>query len=147
MDELGKVLPSLFRKQLRRPEPYFLEVLLPLWPRIVGKSMAQHSHPALFEGGVLTLTTDCATWSKQLRFMAEEIRAEINGYLGQVMVKKLKVTTATQPGLFSSPWAARAGAPHAPPAKQPVNTDGIADPEIAATLASSYAKYFSRSRS
>ena len=65
--------------------------------------MAQHSQPAFFASGVLTLTTDCATWGTQLRHMTEEIRAKINGFLGQPIVKKLRIKTVTQPGLFSLP--------------------------------------------
>ena len=103
MDEIGKLLPVLFRKQIRRAEPHLLDILLPLWPRIAGKTMAQHSQPALFASGVLTLHTDCATWGTQLRHMTEEIRAEINGFLGQPIVKKLRIKTVTQPGLFSPP--------------------------------------------
>jgi len=147
VDEIGKIIPSLFRKQIRRAEPHLLEILLPLWPRIAGKSMAQHSHPALFASGVLTLATDCATWSTQLRHMTEEIRAEINGFLGQPVVRKLRIKTVTQPGLFSPPRPSRGTAPFAPPLVQQVmNTTSIADPEIASTLATSYTKYFNRPR-
>ena len=103
MDEIGKILPSLFRKQICRAEPHLLEILLPLWPRIAGKTMAQHSQPALFASGVLTLTTDCATWGTQLRHMTEEIRAEINGFLGQPIVKKLRIKTMIQPEPVFSP--------------------------------------------
>ena len=67
VDEIGKILPSLFSKQIRREEPYLLEILGPLWPRIVGKSIAQHSQPTLFASGVLSLAADSATWAKQLR--------------------------------------------------------------------------------
>jgi hypothetical protein len=147
VDEIGKILPSLFRKQICRAEPHLLEILLPLWPRIAGKTMAQHSQPALFASGVLTLATDCATWGTQLRHMTEDIRAEINGFLGQPIVKKLRIKTVTQSDLFSPPRLSRGTAsPAPPPVKQAMDTDSIADPEIASTLASSYAKYFNRPR-
>ena len=48
MDEIGKVLPALFKKQIGRSEPHLLEILTPLWPRIVGRIMAEHSQPAAF---------------------------------------------------------------------------------------------------
>ena len=35
--------------------------------------------------------------------MTEDIRAKINGFLGQPIVKKLRVKTMTQSSLFSSP--------------------------------------------
>ncbi len=132
---------------MRRAEPHVLEILLPLWPRIAGKSMAQHSHPAFFASGVLTLATDCATWGTQLRLMTEEIRSEINGFLGQPIVKKLRIKTANQRELFSRPGVSRASAPPMlAPLRQALGTDSIADPEVATALASSYAKYFNRPR-
>ncbi len=147
VDEIGKILPSLFRKQIRREEPRLLEILLPLWPRIVGKSIAQHSQPTLFVSGMLTLATDCATWAKQLVFMTEEIRAKINGFLGQPVVKKLRIKTMTQASLFSSPRASRGTAAPAPPVvERAMDTSSIVDPAIASALASSYAKYFNRPR-
>ena len=148
MDEIGKLLPALFKKQIRRAEPHLLDILGPLWPRIVGKGMALHSRPVLFDLGRLTLHADGASWGNQLRFMSEEIRAKVNGFLGDAMVKKLRIKTVTQPHLFAGPWRAKEAIP---PTLQPgdirMNTDSITDPEIAATLASSYTKYFKRTRS
>jgi hypothetical protein len=145
VDEIGKILPTLFRKQLCRAEPHLLDILFPLWPRIAGKTMAQHSQPAVFASGVLTLAADGATWSTQLRLMAEQIRAEINRYLGQPIVKKLRIKTVTQANLFSPSRPSRGTAIPAPPLGEPgMKTDSLADPEIASTLASSYAKYFAR---
>lgn len=145
MDEVGKILPALFKKQMRRDEPHLLEILAPLWPRVAGKAIAQHSQPAFFASGVLTLTTDCATWGAQLRHMTEEIRAGINSYLGQPVVKKLRVKRVGQPGQLS---LARRPGGTASPRKMPLtaalDTTAIADPEVESALASSYAKYFTR---
>lgn len=147
MDEIGKILPSLFRKQIRRQEPHLLEILLPLWPRIAGKTMAQHSQPAFFASGVLTLDTDCAMWSTQLRHMTEEIRAGINGFLGQPIVRKLRIKTVNQPNLFSASRPSRGTAPPAPHGvEQALDTTSIADREVASALARSYSKYFNRPR-
>jgi len=147
VDEIGKILPSWFRKQMRRTDPHLLDILIPLWPRITGKTMAQHSQPALFASGMLTVTTDCATWGAQLRQMTEEIRAEINGFLGQPVVKKLRIKTVAVPSLFSPARSPR-DTPSPAPARgaQTMDTTGIADREIAAALATSYAKYFERHR-
>lgn len=111
VDDIGKILPILFRKQIRRAEPHLLDILFPLWPRIAGKTMAQHSQPTFFASGVLTLTADCATWGTVLRHMTEEIRGEINGFLGQQIVKKLRIKTVTQADLFSSPRSPRGTVP------------------------------------
>jgi hypothetical protein len=147
VDEIGKLLPFMFRKQIRRAEPHLLEILIPLWPRIVGRTMAQHSQPAAFGSGVLTLTTDCATWGAQLRQMTEEIRAEINSFLGQPAVKKLRVKNITQLDLFASARLSSGTAARDLAFKEePVDTASIPDPELARVIASSYAKYFARPR-
>jgi hypothetical protein len=147
VEEIGRILPCLLKKKILRAEPRLLEILVPLWPRIAGKTMAQHSQPARFASGVLTLTADCATWGTQLRQMTEEIRAEINGFLGQALVRKLRIRTVTQSGLFSPASPSGGNAPSARAAEeQAMDTVSIADPEVAATLASSYAKYFTRHR-
>ena len=147
MQEIGRILPSLLKKRVLGGEPRLLEILVPLWPRIAGKTMARHSQPARFASGVLTLTTDCAMWGTQLQQMTEEIRAEINGFLGQALVRKLRIRTVTQPSLFSPASPSSAAAPPAPAAQeQAMDKASIADPEVAAILASSYTKYFTRHR-
>jgi len=148
VDEIGKLLPSMFRKQIGRAEPHLVDILLPLWPRIAGKAMAQHSQPGLFESGVLTLNVDSATWGTQLRHLSGEILAEINGFLGQPIVKKLRIKTMTQPVSFSNSRPVHGPAMLPPPSMDPAaNLDSIADPEIASVLAVSYCKYFNRPRS
>lgn len=142
MDEIGKLLPVVFRKQIRRAEPRLLEILIPLWPRIAGKTMAQYSQPAAFESGVLTLTTDCATWGAQLRQLTEEIRAEINSFLGQPVVKKLRVKKVAQLDLFTPRPSSGTATPALVLKEGAVDTTSIPDPEIARVIACSYAKYF-----
>jgi hypothetical protein len=145
VDEIGKILPALFRKQICRAEPYLLDILLPLWPRIAGKTIAQHSQPTLFTSGVLTLAADCTTWGTQLRHMTEEIRAEINSFLGQSIVRELRIKTMTHPSLFShSRPLGGTTLPAMPRPVQTLDTTSIADPEIARALGSSYSKYFNR---
>jgi len=130
-----------------RAEPQVLGILVPLWPRIAGKTMAQHSQPARFDSGVLTLAADCAMWGTQLQHMTEDIRTGINRYLGQPVVKKLRVKTVPQSSLFSPPPPRRATPVLAPPVMPPaMDLKSVADREIASTLAESYAKYFNRPR-
>src|SRR5439155_13307595 len=57
VQEIGKVLPAIFKGHMRRANPPLVEVLAPLWPRVVGKSIAARSQPVAFEAGTLTLAT------------------------------------------------------------------------------------------
>jgi hypothetical protein len=58
--------------------------------------MAQHCLPIAFSAGSLTLASDCPSWNAQIRLLAEEIRAEINGFLGSPVVKKIRVQVVGQ---------------------------------------------------
>jgi len=91
MEEIGKILPAIFRSYLQREAPRVVEVLVPLWSHVVGKAVAQHSRPVVFERGTLRLAASCPSWGGQLRRMAEEIRVEVNRYLGSALVKKVTV--------------------------------------------------------
>ena len=103
MEEIGKILPLVFKRQVRSNDARVIQILAPLWPRVAGKPMAQHSKPVTFDNGILTLESDCSTWSAQLRAIAEEIRAGINDYLGQPVVRKLHVRYAPKAAFPSAP--------------------------------------------
>ena len=96
MEEIGNILPALFRTHLRRDSAPLLEILVPLWPRIAGRGIAEHSQPVAFVAGILTLRTSCTPWAGQLRRMTEEIRAEVNSFLGCPVVKKVRVQLGTK---------------------------------------------------
>ena len=146
MEEIGKILPAIFKAEVRRADPALVEILVPLWPRVVGKGIAQQARPVTFAAGTLTLATACPTWATQLRHLAEEIRAQINNYLGSPIVKKLRVQHLPQ-----------RDAPELPaPPKSPLDPEALnlpapeltakLDPEIAGILQRSFAKYFARNR-
>jgi len=74
-----------------------LEIVAPLWTRIAGKEIAAQSEPTAFEEGTLTVSTECPTWGLQLGRMAEELRAQINCFLGCPVVKKVRVRCQGRP--------------------------------------------------
>ena len=96
MEKIAKILPVVLKGQVRRTEPPVIEIIAPLWPCVAGKAMSEHCRPVAFKQGTLTLTTECSTWRTQLQQMAEEIRAEVNSYLGRPVVKRLKVLDGKQ---------------------------------------------------
>jgi predicted nucleic acid-binding Zn ribbon protein len=97
MEEISKILPLIFRSQVRRGSPRVVEILAPLWPHVAGKPMARHSRPVAFDEGILTLECDCTAWSAEMRRMADDIREQINQYLGVPMVRRLKVRYVSNP--------------------------------------------------
>ena len=145
MEEVGKILPLVFRRHVQRTGPRVIETLAPFWPRVVGKAIAHSSRPVAFSAGTLSLVCDCSSWSRQLRQMAEEIRAEINKFLGGPVVKQVRVRCVASLG--PAPW------PEPQPASVPVipadqkawaDSSMIPDSDLARVVESSYRKYFAR---
>ncbi len=144
MEEVGEILPAVFRRGVRLGGVTLVEILAPLWPRVTGKPIAQHSRPVAFEGGTLTLVTSCPSWAGQLRQMAEEIRAQINRFLGAPVVRKLLVERheSLEP---PKPPARQACVP-AGLETEPRVAEGVTglDPEMARMVEQSFRKYFAR---
>ena len=94
MEEIGKSLPAVFKRQLRKPGNQLAEILAPLWARAAGRAIAEHSRPASFADGTLTLEADSYTWAAQLRLMREQILEKVNAFLGAPVVKELEVAVS-----------------------------------------------------
>jgi hypothetical protein len=170
VEEIGKVLPFVFRSYLQRLEPRVAEILAPLWSHVVGEPIAQHSQPVAFASGTLRLATSCPTWAAQLRHLSEEIRLEVNRYLGRAVVKRLSIrhssnwdplprrskaaiqgsASTVKLGSPSRSWPGPrpGGSPLGPEARpQASRRHPELDPEIARILEQSFTKYFSRTQS
>jgi hypothetical protein len=97
VEEIGKVLPAIFRSYMEHLEPRVVEILVPLWSHAVGQAIARQSRPVAFDNGTLKVATSRSSWAVQLRHMSEEIRAGVNRYLGRAVVKR--VTVRHSPGI------------------------------------------------
>jgi predicted nucleic acid-binding Zn ribbon protein len=145
MEEIGKILPKVLKPQLSRLEPPVVEVLAPLWTRVVGKALARQCRPVAFSAGTLTLAADDADWAEPLQQMAEEIRAHVNNFLGKPVVKHLRILRV---GKLHRSDRAQWQPEHLPVSK-PVRKDwpgkvsGLA-PDMEQVIGRPYAKYFGR---
>jgi hypothetical protein len=158
VQEIGKVLPAIFKGPMRRANPPLLEVLAPLWPRVAGKSIAARSLPVAFQAGTLTVATRSPSWAAQLRCLAEEIRAAVNSFLGGPLVKNVRIRlSADANSAWAPPERAIRGLSETPPSLElrPLDagklqfpeSEAKLDPEIARIVERSYAKYFARGAS
>lgn len=148
MEEVGRILPSVVGRHMHDGDSRLLQVLSALWPRAVGKGIAQHSLPVSFVSGTLTLATACPSWAAQLGQMREEVRAGINGFLGRPLVRMLRVRHT--PSLVLETGESKVGkletgrpklaSPDLKPALESVNLD----PEIARFVEEAFARYFSK---
>ncbi|MFB3923771.1 MAG: DUF721 domain-containing protein [Terriglobia bacterium] len=147
MEEVGKILPAVFKRQVGRNDPKVVEILTPLWARVVGKGIALQSRPAAFEAGTLTLVTSCPTWAAQLRQMAEAVCAQVNNCLGGAIVKKLKVRVIPEADRADLPAAEVRAALGGEPQQIPLPDGAMQlESEMRGALERSYAKYFARKK-
>jgi predicted nucleic acid-binding Zn ribbon protein len=65
--------------------------LLARWAALVGPVNAAHSHPESYTDTVLTVRTDSTAWATQLRLMAPQLVAMLNGALGDGTVTRVMV--------------------------------------------------------
>ena len=145
MEEIGKILPAVFKRHVRQSEPALVGLLAPLWPRLVGKAIARQSRPVAFEAGTLRIATSCPTWAAQLRQLGEEIRAGINGQLGAPVVKKLRVDYDPEAGGAETRRTALTTHSAAEIARgKGLRAAARLEPGLSGVLERSYAKYFSR---
>ena len=159
MEQVGKILPFILGKRLPREGSRLVEFLTALWPQAVGQGIAQHSRPVTFVSGTLTLATACPSWAAELGQMSEELRAEINTYLGKPVVRKLRVRYAPSLSLERN-WKLETGKSTSKfetentgnrkletgnwkLEKPALQLTGL-DPEIARCVKEAFRKYFSR---
>lgn len=128
---------------MRRADPPLVEILAPLWPHVVGRGIANQSRPATFLAGTLTVVTSCPTWAAQLQQMREEVRAQVNHFLGSSVIKKLRVKVELTADSQEVAAAQRAVGPDPVPPDTPApDGAGSLEPEISRILARSFVKYF-----
>ncbi|MGH9397098.1 MAG: DUF721 domain-containing protein [Terriglobia bacterium] len=159
MEELGSILPKAFQKHVLCGRKPVLEILVPLWPRAVGKFIGQCSRPVAFEDGRLTLAVSSPSWETQLRALSDPLQAQINSFLGAPVIKKLRIRphTARDQAAGSSAPVGQMGGPRdaATPARGPEHNFALVNllraqgevalpPELVDVVERSFVKYFSR---
>jgi len=148
VDEVAKVLPSVFKRQVQRVDPRLVEILAPLWSKVAGAAIAQQSQPDAFAAGTLTLAAADPSWAKALTVMREELRDKINAYLGRPVVRAVRIRKVLKLTVPLPSRVADGGLPD-PIDPAPVAWTGAVDklnPEMARIARLSYAKYFARNR-
>ncbi|HLI34236.1 MAG TPA: DUF721 domain-containing protein [Terriglobia bacterium] len=148
MEEIGSILPKVFKKQALGGRMPLVEVLSVLWPRIAGKWIAQQSRPVAFSEGVLTLACYSSSWAAQLRQMSAEISAQINHLMGMPVVRKVRIRHQPEPLAPVGSSEAVDGAPALLTEEagefRSLQSEAKLDPEMARIVERSFVKYFSR---
>ena len=144
MEGIAKLLPPAVRQQLFRSDPALLELLKSLWGSMVGHGIAKQCRPIDLAAGALTIVTSCPTWAVQFRQLNDEIRKNINQFLGGEHIKRLRVRVdpAFQaPALLEAEAALRK---FVRPRVKVTQTPSKDADDVLGILKQSYDKYFSR---
>jgi hypothetical protein len=104
------VMAALTRAGLSDQAKHLL--IFQCWEKAVGPEIAARTSPQGFGRGVLRVCARSATWQNELTFLKADIIAKINQFLGQAMVRELKVVSGNFP---SAGREAPAAAPKLPP--------------------------------
>lgn len=66
------------------------------WRELVGSELADHIHPSDLADGELTVVADSAAWATQTRLLARHLVRRLAQELGDGVVHRVRVTTATR---------------------------------------------------
>ena len=64
------------------------------WNEVVGPEISAHAQPVSLKGGVLRVQAESPVWATEIGYLADEIRARINGSVGSTVVHSVTVFTA-----------------------------------------------------
>jgi predicted nucleic acid-binding Zn ribbon protein len=93
---LGEVVDGLLAQEVfSRGMP--IATLMSRWPQLVGERLAQATHPASLEGGVLVVRASDGPWGAQATFLADEIRKRADEALGGGVVTRVRVVVGGPP--------------------------------------------------
>ena len=95
MEKAGKILGRALRR-IERPEAA-IAWLRAEWPRVVGKTLASHTHPLRCEHGRLEISTDSKSWQSQVEGLKRDLCSRINQAWGRTLVREVEVVAA-KPG-------------------------------------------------
>ncbi len=86
-----------------------VHLLLGRWPELVGSAVAEHTHPEAFDKGVVLIRCDSTSWATQLRLMAPQLLARLNGSLGEGTITRLNILGPDAPDWRKGPRTVRGG--------------------------------------
>jgi predicted nucleic acid-binding Zn ribbon protein len=61
-----------------------------LWERAVGEGVAANAWPAAFKANILLVHVSNSTWLHHLRFMENDLMANLNDALGRDQIKQIR---------------------------------------------------------
>lgn len=107
MEKAGKTMWSALRRVAQPERP--LDLLIAVWPLMVGQRMASHTRPVAWNKGRVVVEVSEAEWQRQLEGLSRDIRRQINHWWGAQLVREVRFLLSEKPRASARPG--RGGAP------------------------------------
>ena len=89
------------------------------WREVAGEAVAAHAEPTSLRQGVLRIRADSPLWATEIGYLSEEIKAEVNAFLGDHLVHEVRVWTGPGRVPAAEPEAIRSPPPTRPSSHHP----------------------------
>lgn len=143
MTELSLLLPKALR-QLPATHELAEKVVISVWPRAVGETLAQKTKPFRLYKSTLIVSVPSLMWKRELHHLQEEIIEKLRQAAGQKIVQALefRVDVNFDSATVAPPAADRADI------REPVllPLDCIEDEDLRRALAAAASSYLNRAR-
>ena len=87
---LGEALDRFLQKSGLREETA-IQRLAAEWDQVVGSALAAQTAKITVGGGVVWLELNSPTWKNELLYNRERLRQRMNDYLGEELVKEVRI--------------------------------------------------------
>jgi hypothetical protein len=92
MERAGKTVWAALRRIARPEKP--LDLLVAVWPLMVGARLAGHTRPVGWNGARLDVGVDEGPWQAQLERLARPLRTKVNAWWGGNLVREVRFVAA-----------------------------------------------------
>jgi len=113
MEHASKTVWAALRRIAKPEKP--LDLLVAVWPLMVGTRLAAHTRPVGWNGARLDVGVDDGPWQAQLERLSRPIRAKVNSWWGGNLVREVRFVASKRkkrsPGTLEAPSAPERGKP------------------------------------
>lgn len=143
MSSLSSLLPE-FLQQLPLTDECREKVVMALWEKAVGETLAQNVRPMRLYKATLVVAVPSETWKRELLALRFEILRRLESVVGKAAVSNLEFRV--------DPWIEPAPRPAPIPEAEKVSValqplESVSDPELNCSLAAVASSYFGRLQS
>jgi hypothetical protein len=103
MEHSSKALWRALRRVARPEEP--LDLLRAVWPVMVGPRLAAHTRPVSWHRGRVDIAVGDENWRRELAWLTDEIRSQINRWWGTSLVREVRLVKARRGDVPPAPAA------------------------------------------